>query len=108
MDAAAVIVLTTVPENLDAAAMARVLVEERLAACVNILPPMMSVYRWDGQVEEAAERQLVIKTIEGTVDALRERLSGLHPYDVPEFLVLPVTDGADSYLSWLRAAVTGG
>jgi len=107
MDAAAVIVLTTVPENLDAGAMARVLVEERLAACVNILPAMTSVYRWEGQVEEATERQLVIKTTNDAVSALRARLAGLHPYDVPEFLVLPVADGADTYLSWLRASVIG-
>jgi periplasmic divalent cation tolerance protein len=107
MEAAAVIVLTTVPEDLDAAALARTLVEERLAACVNILPPMTSVYRWEGRVEEAAEQQLVIKTTSGAVSALQERLADLHPYDVPELLVLPVTGGSDSYLSWLRAAVAG-
>ena len=86
----------------------RAMVEERLAACVNLLPAMTSLYRWEGQVEEATERQLVIKTTAGAVNALQERLADLHPYDVPEFLVLPVADGSDSYLSWLRASVAGG
>jgi periplasmic divalent cation tolerance protein len=106
MDQSVVIVLVTVPENFDAAAMARTLVEERLAACVNVLPPMTSVYRWEGQVEDATERQVVIKTARGILHLLQERLHDLHPYDVPEFLVLDVADGSDRYLSWLRDAVS--
>jgi periplasmic divalent cation tolerance protein len=100
-----VIVLTTVPEELDARTLAMTLVEERLAACVNILPTMTSIYRWEGKVEEGSEQQLVIKTSPERVDRLRERLGELHPYDVPEFLVLAVADGSASYLAWLAEAV---
>jgi periplasmic divalent cation tolerance protein len=66
---------------------------------------MTSVYRWQGSVEEATERQLVLKTASGRVEALRARLLDLHPYDVPEFLVVAASAGSDSYLSWLREAV---
>jgi periplasmic divalent cation tolerance protein len=99
-----VIVLTTVPATHDADALARILVDERLAACVAIHPPMRSVYRWEGQVEEASERQLLIKTIRARVAALQTRLHDLHPYELPEFLVVPVQDGSDAYLRWLREA----
>ena len=103
--ASAVIVLTTVPEDLDARAFAQTLVGERLAACVNILPVMTSVYRWEGKIDESNERQLVIKTSEARVDRLRERLVDLHPYDVPEFLVLAAASRADAYLAWLADSV---
>ena len=96
-----VIVLATFPADQDPAVLARALVEERLAACVNVLPPMQSVYRWEGKVEQAREHQLIIKTLTSRVDALKRRFSELHPYDVPELLVLTVTDGAESYLRWL-------
>jgi periplasmic divalent cation tolerance protein len=72
-----------------------------LAACVNILPPMRSIYRWKGAVEDASERQLVIKTTAARVPELQLRLKTLHPYEVPEFLVLPITEGSPDYLSWL-------
>jgi len=106
--ASAVIVLTTVPEDLDASALARTLVGERLAACVNLLPVMMSIYRWEGKVEESRERQLVIKTSAERVERLRERLAELHPYDVPEFLVVAVADGDARYLAWLADSVRDG
>ena len=96
-----VIVLTTFPADHDPAALSRILVEEHLAACVNVLPPMHSVYRWEGQIEQATEHQLIIKTTAGRVETLKQRLSDLHPYDVPEFLVLTVSDGAEAYLRWL-------
>jgi periplasmic divalent cation tolerance protein len=94
-------VLTTLPADADAGAFARALVEERLAACVNLLAPMESVYRWDGKVEREPERQLILKTSRARIDALWERVRQLHPYDVPEFLVLPIVDGSDAYLRWL-------
>jgi periplasmic divalent cation tolerance protein len=100
-----VIVLTTVPAEGDVRTLARTLVDERLAACVNVLPEMISVYRWQGAVEHAAERQLVIKTTAERIDLLRARLAALHPYDVPEFLVLPVLSGSDRYLAWLAESV---
>lgn len=99
------IVLTTVGAGAEAETLARTLVDERLAACVNVLPPMTSVYRWQGAVEQATEHQLVIKTDASRVAALEARLRQLHTYEVPEFLVLPVSGGADAYLAWLRAAV---
>ena len=101
----AVLVLTTLGSDADAAALAHTLVEERLAACVNVLPPMTSVYRWEGSVEHESERQIIIKTTRARVDALAARLRTLHPYEVPEFLVIGVNDGAEAYLAWLGESV---
>jgi len=101
----AVLVLTTLGLDADAVGFARVLVEEHLAACVNVLPPMTSVYRWKGSVEQESERQVVIKTTRSRVDALAARLRKLHPYEVPEFLVIAVSDGSDAYLAWLGESV---
>jgi periplasmic divalent cation tolerance protein len=96
-----VVVLTTLPADADAAAFARALVEARLAACVNLMPAMESIYRWEGKVERESERQLVIKTSGDRVTALWDRVRQLHPYDVPEFIVLPIVGGSDAYLRWL-------
>ena len=96
-----VVVLTTLPADADAAGFARQLVDERLAACVNLLPMMESIYRWEGRVERDTERQLVFKTSRDRVAALWERVRELHPYEVPEFIVLPVTDGNEAYLRWV-------
>jgi periplasmic divalent cation tolerance protein len=96
-----VLVMTTLPADADASAFAHTLVEARLAACVNLLAPMQSVYRWEGKVEEEPERQLVIKTTRALTVALWERVRDLHPYDVPEFIVLPIVDGNDAYLRWV-------
>jgi periplasmic divalent cation tolerance protein len=96
-----VLVLTTLPSEGDAEKFALQLVEERLAACVNILPPMRSVYRWKNTVEQANERQVVIKTTRARLTALENRVRTLHPYDVPEFVVLPIDAGSADYLSWL-------
>jgi periplasmic divalent cation tolerance protein len=94
------IVLTTIGADADAAAIARTLIAERLAACVNILPPMTSVYRWKGNVEEDREQQMVIKTAPARVADLQARLRQLHPYELPEFLVLDAT-GSEAYLAWV-------
>jgi periplasmic divalent cation tolerance protein len=96
-----VIVLTTLPLESDAEQFASQLVEEKLAACVNILPAMRSVYRWKDAIERSDERQLVIKTTSARVAALESRVRQLHPYDVPEFVVLPIDSGSTAYLSWL-------
>ena len=96
-----VIVLTTLPSDADGPAFGRKLVEERLAACVNLLPAMESVFRWEGQVEEDAERQIIIKTTRQRVVALWDRIRELHPYEVPEFVVLSIVDGSDGYLRWI-------
>jgi len=105
-DSDAVIVLTTLAADVDAGALARTLVAERLAACVNVLPVMTSVYRWQERLEEEREQQLVIKTAGDRVAALAARLRELHPYEVPEFLVLRVSEGSDAYLRWLRDSVS--
>src|SRR3954464_9403744 len=96
-----VIVLTTLPADADGAAFARHLVEERLAACVNVSAAMESIYRWDDAIETESERQLVIKTTRERVAALWDRVRELHPYDMPEFLVMPIVDGNDAYLRWV-------
>lgn len=97
-----VMVVTTMPGGEDeATTLARTLVEERLAACVHVRAPMTSVYRWKGTVEQETERQVVIKTTRARVAALEARLRVLHPYEVPEFLVLPVETGGDAYVRWV-------
>jgi periplasmic divalent cation tolerance protein len=102
-DTAIILVLTTVPGNLDVDELVRPLVEERLAACVNVLPPMRSIYRWEGVVETADERQVLIKTTRRRLAEVQSSLSARHPYEVPEFLVIPITDGGAAYLQWVRA-----
>ena len=98
-----VLVLTTFPIDPDEAnVFARTLVDERLAACVNVHSPVTSIYRWEGAIEEAVERQLTIKTTMERVEALKARIKELHPYDVPEILVLPIADGGEDYLRWVR------
>jgi periplasmic divalent cation tolerance protein len=96
-----VLVLTTLAAEADGAALAKTLVDEQLAACVNVLAPMTSVYRWKNAVEQEREQQLVIKTTASAVPALEARLHELHPYELPEFLVLDAT-GSDAYLAWIR------
>jgi periplasmic divalent cation tolerance protein len=96
-----VMVLTTLPADADGPAFARALVAAQLAACVNLLAPMDSIYRWDGDIEHEVERQVVIKTSRDRVAPLWDRVRELHPYDVPEFLVLPIVDGNDAYLRWI-------
>ena len=98
-----VIALTTFPANGDVDAFARTLVEERLAACVNVLPGVRSIYRWKGAVEEASEVMLVAKTRASRAAALAARVRALHPYELPEVLALPVTDGSRAYLRWVVA-----
>ena len=96
-----VLVLTTLPADADAQTFARSIVGARLAACVNLLPVMESIYRWEGNVESETERQVVIKTTRERVVDLWERVRELHPYDVPEFVVVPIVDGNDAYLRWV-------
>ena len=95
------LVFTNLPDRASAERLAELLVERRLAACVNILPPMVSVYRWKGVVEREAERQVVIKTSRDQVAALQARLGALHAYELPEFIVLTVDDGGAEYVKWI-------
>lgn len=97
----AVVVLVTTPSAEKAVELARALVEERLAACGNVVPGLRSVYRWEGKVQEDAEALLVLKTTRPRFEALRERVLALHPYQVPEVIALPVEAGSAAYLAWI-------
>jgi periplasmic divalent cation tolerance protein len=99
------IVLTTTDTPESAQRIAHALVERRLAACVNLIPNLTSVYRWQGAIETASEILLLIKTSTEQLPALESALSELHTYEVPEFLVLPVDSGSTLYLRWLHSAV---
>jgi len=100
----ACVVLTTVGADFDAGALANTLVEQRVAACVNILPAMRSIYRWKNAIEDDREQLLVIKTTEERVDALRDTLFARHPYEVPEFVVL-TAEAEGPYGAWLAQSV---
>jgi periplasmic divalent cation tolerance protein len=102
------VVLVTAPSAEAGAAIGRALVDERLAACVNVVPGLTSIYRWQGQREEASECLLVIKTDAARYAALERRVLELHPYSVPEVLALPVETGAPAYVQWLTESVTVG
>jgi periplasmic divalent cation tolerance protein len=95
-----VVVLVTAPPD-RAPDLARRLVEEKLAACVNILPGARSIYAWKGELCDDSEALLVIKTRAARFDALRARVVALHPYEVPEVIELPILDGHAPYLKWL-------
>lgn len=83
----------------------RALVDDRLAACVNILPELTSVYRWEGAVSVAGEALAMVKTTRGLVDSVSRRVVELHPYDVPECIALDIVGGSQPYLSWLQESV---
>jgi periplasmic divalent cation tolerance protein len=100
----AVVVLATAGSEEEAARIARALVDERLAACVNVVGPMRSIYRWQGAVDDAREWLMIAKARAADVAALDTRIRALHSYDVPEVLALPVVGGAEAYLAWLDAA----
>lgn len=97
-----VVVLVTVGSRREGETIARQLVEEKVAACVNLLGPLRSTYWWQGAVEEAEEYLLVIKSRAGLLPALAERVRELHSYEVPEVLAVPVLGGSEPYLAWLR------
>jgi periplasmic divalent cation tolerance protein len=99
----AVFVYTTWPSTADAEEAGRALVEQRLAACVNILPGMISHYRWQGKVERAEEAVMIIKTRASLADAVSSAVKKLHSYDTPAILVMPLESVEKSYLGWLLA-----
>ncbi len=100
------LVVTTVGADFDARSLAHALVEARLAACVNIVPAMHSVYRWEGRVADDAEQLLLIKTTEARVDELRAALFARHPYEVPEFVVVRIDRTSEAYGAWLLESVS--
>jgi periplasmic divalent cation tolerance protein len=100
-----IIVFSTCGSAEEAGRIARALVEKKVAACVNILTGMRSVYRWKGAVEDAEESLLVIKTTRDLFGRVRDEIRALHSYEVPEVIALPVVDGLDAYLSWIGDSV---
>lgn len=99
------LVLTNLPDAASAQALAALLVEQRLAACVNILAPCRSVYRWQGKVEQTEEVPLLIKTTAGAYAALEAAIKAHHPYELPEIVAVPIESGLQEYLAWLAAEV---
>jgi periplasmic divalent cation tolerance protein len=97
----AIVVLVTTPTPERAAEIARALVEEKLAACGNVLPAVRSIYRWEGKVQDDQEALLVLKSTRDRFGALRDRVLALHPYQVPEVIALPVEAGSAAYLAWI-------
>jgi periplasmic divalent cation tolerance protein len=102
-----IVVLVTAGSSDEGERLARSLVEERLAACVNRIPAVQSVYRWQGKVEQSAEELLVIKTRAALFAALEKRVRELHSYSVPEVIALPIMNGSEAYLKWLGEQVAG-
>jgi periplasmic divalent cation tolerance protein len=99
------VAFSTFPDADTAARVARALVEERLAACVNLVPTVRSIYRWQGQISDDAETLAVIKTTAERYPALAAKIAELHPYQVPEIIALPLADGHPPYLAWLAEQV---
>ena len=97
----AILVLCTCPDEAVAERIANALVEERLAACVNRLPGVVSTYRWKGEVRRDGECLLLIKTTSERFDALRERIFALHPYELPEVIAVDVALGLPAYIDWI-------
>lgn len=99
------LVVTTCGSVEEGRRIAEALVAARLAACVNIVPQIDSIYRWKGEVESASECLLLMKTTEGAFEALREQLKKLHSYDVPECIAIVIQDGSPAYLNWIGESV---
>ncbi len=100
-DISSQLVLTTCPDITVSRAIARVIVEENLAACVNILPKAESIYRWQGEIESAHEYILIIKGQISAFEPLQQRICDLHPYELPEIIAVPISGGSKTYLQWL-------
>ncbi len=103
-DHPAILVLCSCPDESVALDIARVLVTEGLAACVNRLAPVTSIYQWEGRICEQGEQLLMIKTTPARYDALEMRLKALHPYEIPEIIAIPVVAGSGQYLAWIASA----
>ncbi len=99
------IVLCTCPAHEDAKAIAHHLVAKKFAACVNIIPQITSVYAWQGEVHEACEHQLLIKTLASQVEELTQAIEKLHPYDVPEIIAINIDGGKQAYLNWISESL---
>jgi len=102
IDPRCVLILSTVPDILLAKRVAHILVEEKLAACVQLTPALLSIYEWNGEVQGDQEVGLIIKTSQAASNAAVDRLLQLHPYDVPEAVIVPATGGHGEYLNWVN------
>jgi len=96
------VVLVTCGSEEEAAKIANSLVEERLAACVNMISPVRSIYRWEGKIWDEKEWMLIIKTQKRSFEELEKKVKSLHSYSVPEVIALPIVEGSASYLKWLE------
>ena len=96
-----VLVLTTWPDETTALQAAKDLLNKNLVACVNILPKMLSIYKWDGKLQQGTEHQMLLKTTANRTKELEQAILESHPYECPELLILPVSGGYDEYLNWI-------
>lgn len=103
----ALIVMTTCPDAGSARRIARVLVERRLAACVNVLAPVWSVYRWSDAIEDATEVPILIKTGRDRYDEIEAEIRRMHPYQLPEIIAIPLAAGFSPYLAWIQSEASG-
>ena len=103
----AVVVFTTFPDQETARRIVRALVEEHLIACGNLVPGVESIYRWKGEIETSGETLAILKTEIGQYSAMEQRLRNLHPYEVPECIMLRVRDGSPDYLRWITESLVG-
>lgn len=99
-----IVVYITAPSEDDAARIAQALVGQKLAACVNIVKNIRSIYSWQGKIEDDIEVLMIVKTQKKHFDALSEKVKELHSYDVPEIIALPILKGSDDYLEWIKAS----
>ena len=102
-DVSALLVMTTFPDQVSAESMALLLVTEQLAACVSVLAPCQSIFRWKGNVDRSTEIPLLIKTTDARYTAIEQAICAAHPYEMPEILAIPVADGLPDYLAWVLA-----
>ena len=100
------LVLCTVPDRECAEQIAEALVAEQLAACVNIIPGIVSIYRWKGNIENDEELLLLIKTSQGTYESLEQRIRALHPYELPEIIAVSIQAGQKDYIKWIENSLT--
>ena len=102
-----IVVLATCANEKEAEKLARALLEDRVAACVSVIPRMRSFYHWKGEIDSSQEFLLLVKTSRDLFPALRTQIEKLHPYELPEVVALPVVAGSDNYLTWLQANLRG-
>jgi periplasmic divalent cation tolerance protein len=103
----AIIVITNVPDHALATALARALLDRRLAACVNIGPPVESIYHWRARIETGREVPVVIKTRSALYSNVEDAIRKIHPYDTPEIIAIPIVEGDARYLAWIAAETSG-